>query len=586
MVNLSAYEITSILEGLIESPYMFYVIVDRDGYITAMNQTYLDILEMKKADVVGQHIMDITPDSGLPDVLRTGRIEKADIWSVKGRDTIVSRFPIIKNGEIIGAIANSLFLDMSGAKILMKKLQETEKEFSAMLEGLVESPYMAYVIVDKEGFITVMNQTFLDILEMKKEEVIGKYVLEILPHSELPEVLRTGRIDKADIWPIRGRDTIVTRMPILKNGEIIGAIGQSLFLDMSAAKILTQKIQDMEKELHLYKNEVSQIYSAKWKFENLIGTSREFLTAKSIARQLSQSLSTILITGESGTGKELFAQAIHNESARRSNPFVRINCAALPENLLESELFGYEEGAFTGAKKGGKPGKFELAKGGTIFLDEIGDMPLTMQTKLLVVLQEKIIERVGGTNPIPIDVRVIAATNRDLEQMVSKQEFREDLYYRLNVVRLNIPPLRNRLEDLPWLVGDLIARISNCLKTPTRQLVPETLKILSEYSWPGNVRELENLLERAINLANMSDANYITAEHFPSLLGPTGERKYSKIEILDNGQTTLPDLIEKIEKQMIIQVLQETGGNRAQTAKTLGIHSSALYRKLSKYGLG
>ncbi|MEN6326207.1 MAG: sigma 54-interacting transcriptional regulator [Syntrophomonas sp.] len=584
MADLSAYEITSILEGLIESPYMFYVIVDRDGYITAMNQTYLDILEMKKADVVGQHITDITPDSGLPEVLRTGRIEKADIWSVKGRDTIVSRFPIIKNGEIIGAIANSLFLDMSGAKVLMKKLQETEKEFSAMLEGLVESPYMAYVIVDKEGFITVMNQTFLDILEMKNEEVIGKYVLEILPHSELPEVLRTGRIDKADIWPIRGRDTIVTRMPILKNGEIIGAIGQSLFLDMSAAKILTQKIQDIEKELHLYKNEVSQIYSAKWKFENLIGTSREFLTAKSIARQLSQSLSTILITGESGTGKELFAQAIHNESARRSSPFVRINCAALPESLLESELFGYEEGAFTGAKKGGKPGKFELAKGGTIFLDEIGDMPLPMQTKLLVVLQEKIIERVGGTNPIPIDVRVIAATNRDLEQMVSKQEFREDLYYRLNVVRLNIPPLRNRLKDLPWLIEDLIARISNCLNTSPRQVAPEALKILSEYSWPGNVRELENLLERAINLANMSDANCITEEHFPSLLAPTGERKYSKIEILDNGQITLPDLIEKIEKQMIIQVLQETGGNRAQTAKTLGIHSSALYRKLSKYG--
>lgn len=585
MADLSAYEITSILEGLIESPYMFYVIVDRDGYITAMNQTYLDILEMKKADVVGQHIMDITPDSGLPEVLRTGRIDKADIWSVKGRDTIVSRFPIIKNGEIIGAIANSLFLDMSGAKVLMKKLQETEKEFSAILEGLIESPYMAYVIVDKEGFITVMNQTFLDILEMKMDEVIGRYVLEVLPHSELPEVLKTGRIDKADIWPIRGRDTIVTRMPIFKNGEIMGAIGQSLFLDMSAAKILTKKIQDMEKELHLYKNEVSQIYSAKWKFENLIGTSREFLTAKSIARQLSQSVSTILITGESGTGKELFAQAIHNESARRSSPFVRINCAALPENLLESELFGYEEGAFTGAKKGGKPGKFELAKGGTIFLDEIGDMPLTMQTKLLVVLQEKIIERVGGTNPIPIDVRVIAATNRDLEQMVSKQEFREDLYYRLNVVRLNIPPLRNRLEDLPWLVEDLITRISNCLNTPPRQMAPEALKILREYTWPGNVRELENLLERAINLANMSDASCITAEHFPSLLAPTGERKYSKIEILDNGQTTLPGLIEKIEKHMIMQVLQETGGNRAQTAKTLGIHSSALYRKISKYGL-
>ncbi len=583
--DLTVNEITSILEGLIENPYMFYVIVDSEGIISSINQTYLDILEMRKEDVVGRHILDITPNSGLPEVLRTGRMDKADIWTVKGRDTIVTRVPIIKNGKIIGAIASSLFLDMSGAKILMKKLQETEKEFTAILEGLIESPHMAYVIVDKEGYITVMNQTFLDILEMKKEEVIGKYVLEILPHSKMIEILKTGRVDKADIWPIRGQDTIVTRTPIIKHGKIIGAIGHSLFLDMSGAKILAKKLQETEKELSLYRDEVSQIYSARWTFDDLVGCSQEFLAVKSMARQLSYSISTILITGESGTGKELFAQAIHNGSERKNWPFVRINCAALPENLLESELFGYEEGAFTGARKGGKPGKFELAKGGTIFLDEIGDMPLTMQTKLLTVLQEKVVERVGGTTPIAINVRVIAATNRDLEKMVENQEFREDLYYRLNVVGLNIPPLRRRMDDVPLLVNDLIHRINQCLKTDISGIEPEAIDLLQEYSWPGNVRELENLLERAINLALMYGEQLIRIEHFPSLNQKNKDKKFAKIEILDDGQSSLPQLIEKIEKQMIIQYLQESGGNKQQTAKMLGIHSSALYRKLSKYGL-
>ena len=260
---------------------------------------------------------------------------------------------------------------------------------------------------------------------------------------------------------------------------------------------------------------------------------------------------------------------------------MRINCAALPDNLLESELFGYEEGAFTGARKGGKPGKFDLAKGGTIFLDEIGDMPLTMQTKLLTVLQERVVERIGGTNPIPIDVRVIAATNRDLEKMVAEQTFREDLYYRLNVVRLTIPPLRERVGDISLLVDDLIKRLNAHLRTNIQGINPPALDLLQSYRWPGNVRELENLLERAMNLCHMNQQSLLKVEHFPSL----GNSKFSKIEILDNGQTALPDLLDGIEEQLLRKALHEADGNKAKTAKILGIHSSALYRKLKKYGL-
>ena len=574
-------DFATILEGLIESPYMVYVIVDKDGYITTMNQTYLDELGLKKEDVIGKYILDITPTSQLPEVLKTGRIDKADIFIINGQETIVTRLPIIKDGEIVGAIGKSLFLDMSGAKILMKKMQETEKEFASILEGLIESPYMVFVIVDKDGYITAMNQTYLDELGMKKEDVIGRYILDITPTSELPEVLKTGRIDKADIFMINGKETIVTRLPIIKDGKIVGAIGKSLFLDMSGAKILVKKLQDTEKELNVYRDEVRKFYSAKWQFSDLIGKSSEFIAVKLMAKHVSHTTSTLLITGESGTGKELFAQAIHNDSDRKSGPFIRINCAALPDNLLESELFGYEDGAFTGAKRGGKQGKFELARGGTIFLDEIGDMPLSMQTKMLTVLQERTVERIGGNIPIPVNVRVIAATNRNLEEMVNKQEFRQDLYYRLNVVRLSIPPLRKRQTDVLLIAEDLIKRINIKLKTTISGISKQAREILQDYTWPGNVRELENLLERAVNLADMNHEDCLTVKHFPSLI----EEDYSAICLPQEENISLPEAMENLEKQFIIQALARTAGNRVQTAKILGIHCSALYRKISKYGL-
>jgi transcriptional regulator with PAS, ATPase and Fis domain len=574
-------EFTALFEALVESPYMLYVAIDKDGYITAMNQTYLDILDVKKEDVTGKYILDITPNSKLMEILATGRIDDADIWSIKGHDMIVTRLPIIKNDQIVGAVAKSLFMDMSVAKVLMRKLQETEKEFASILEGLIESPYMVYVIVDKEGYITTMNQTFLDILGMKREDVIGQYILDITPTSELPEILKTGRIDKADIYPIMDRDTIVTRLPIIKNGEIIGAIGKSLFLDMSGARILVNKLHDTEKELNVYKDEVRKLYSAKWEFSHLIGQSPAFLSVKSMAEHVSQTSSTLLITGESGTGKELYAQAIHNASLRKSGPFIRINCAALPDNLLESELFGYEDGAFTGSRRGGKQGKFELARNGTIFLDEIGDMPMAMQTKILTVLQERTVERIGGNIPIPVNVRVIAATNRNLEEMISKQAFRQDLYYRLNVVRLNIPPLRKRKRDIPLLTTNLLTRINQDLNTNITGISDQAQALLEDYSWPGNVRELENLLERAVNMANMNHEDFLTIKHFPSLTEDTSiNHEKSEKESLN-----LPETMENLEKQIIMKALYKTGHNKVQTAKILGIHSSALYRKLSKYGL-
>jgi len=567
--------------GMEENPHLAYIIINKEGYIRAINHSYLDIMGIEIHDALGRPILDVVPNSELLEILETGRTDQAEFWTINGQDTIVNRVPIIKDGEITGAIGYSLFLDMSAARIFINKMQEREKEFNSFLEGLLENPYLAYVIVDQEGNITAINHACLELLEIDKKDALGRYVAEILTNTELPQILKTGRIDRAEFFLVNGHETVVNRMPITQEEEIIGAIGYSLFLDMSGAKLLSRKLQEMEKQLKHYKEEIREIYQAKWTIDDLIGSSPSFSWVRRVVERMSFTTSTVLITGESGTGKELVAQAIHNSSHRKYGPFIRINCVALPENLLESELFGYEEGSFTGAKKGGKPGKFELASGGTIFLDEIGDMPLPMQIKLLSVLQEKVIERVGGTKPIPVDVRVIAATNRALEKMVDENQFRGDLYYRLNVVRLDIPSLCDRMEDLPLLVENLINRINQKLGTNVSRLSPQAFELLQNYSWPGNVRELENLLERAINLAFMNQENCLGMPHFPSLMKSSLVERL-QMEFRQEGMTTT---LQNLEKEMIIQALSKTGGNKNRSAKSLGIHISALYRKLDKYGL-
>jgi len=283
----------------------------------------------------------------------------------------------------------------------------------------------------------------------------------------------------------------------------------------------------------------------------------------------------VLIRGESGTGKELLAHAIHNLSPRRSCPFVKVNCAAVPENLLESELFGYEEGAFTGAKKGGKPGKFEQAHGGTIFLDEIGDMPLKMQVKILRVLQEKEVERLGSTKTINVDVRVIAATNRNLERLINERKFREDLFYRLNVVNLEIPPLRERKEDIPLLADFLVKKLCKSLGIGEKNISQSTYNVLLRYKWPGNVRELENALERALNVI---DSDIIQPEHLPYYIRQSGNS-------LKDGVFNLKSIVEETEKETIKRALNADGGSSLEAAKLLGISKSTFYDKLAKYGI-
>ncbi|MCL6635411.1 MAG: sigma 54-interacting transcriptional regulator, partial [Peptococcaceae bacterium] len=306
------------------------------------------------------------------------------------------------------------------------------------------------------------------------------------------------------------------------------------------------------------------------------GRSPRIEMLKAVAVKVARSASTVLLLGESGTGKELFAHAIHNASPRCLGPFVRVNCAALPENLLESELFGYQEGAFTGAKKGGKTGKFELADGGTIFLDEIGDMPLNMQAKILRVLQEREIERVGGSRPVKVDVRVIAATNRNLEEMVRKKQFREDLFYRLNVVTMEIPPLRERVEDIPLLVDFFLKKLARRLGCGRKKMSGDALAVLLHHRWPGNIRELENVLERALNIM---EGDTVTPACLPyylvknDLAGAAGQIG------------PLKEALEAYEKAILERALALAGGNKLTAARMLSLSKSTFYEKIQRYNL-
>jgi len=465
---------------------------------------------------------------------------------------------------------------------MQELLDDDYRYLQDRFEYVIEDPYMGVIYIDNECRVIFINKTLANILGINKYESIGKHISSIMPRSRLPETIKSGESNLCEICSIKGQKMVAMRAPVYDDGHIVGAMSKSLFLDMSVAKNMAAYFNSSEFADQVNKNESSG-YKTRYTLDNIVGTSENIALPKAISRQVANNISNVLIIGESGTGKELFAQAIHNAGFRAHAPFVRINCSCIPENLLESELFGYEEGAFTGARKGGKKGKLELASHGTIFLDEIGEMPLLMQSKLLTFLQEREFERVGGNHPIKADVRVIAATNINLEEAVLQGKFREDLYYRLNVVTLMLPPLRDRSEDIPLLINHFLDKLSKKLDTPRLEVDEEALYLLQVYHWPGNIRELENLLERAINLAGLDNQTTIYKEHFPTLLNLVRE---DEMELDPHFNLPLGKAVENLEHQMIIRTLKSCNDNKALAAKILDIHPSVLYRKLKKYNLG
>ncbi len=464
-----------------------------------------------------------------------------------------------------------------------------QKEIQSTLEAIIRSTDDAISVVDEKGLHTIINPAYTRLTGLIEEDVLGKPpTIDIADGGESMhlKVLRT----KKPVHGVRMRvgpnrkEVIVNVAPVIVDGVLKGTV--AVIHDVSEIEYLTE-------ELNRVKQRVRHLES-KYTFEDIVGRSRGMIIAKEQARKAAETPATVLLQGESGTGKELFAHAIHHVSKRKNRQFIRVNCSALVDTLLESELFGYEGGAFTGAKRTGKRGLFEEANKGTIFLDEIGVMSLNLQAKLLRVLQEKEIVKVGGSSPINVDVRIISATNIDLKNAVKEGRFREDLYYRLYVIPIFIPPLRERKEDMPLLVNTLIRKYNQDFGRNIRGILPEALNLLLDYHWPGNVRELENVIERAVINMKLSE-ELISPKHIPPL---TELNKAESIEgkpIIssesDNfadsklDKTDLKKIKDSTERIAIINVLKASDGDSLKAAKKLGISLRSFYYKIKKYDI-
>ena len=456
----------------------------------------------------------------------------------------------------------------------------TDDLFIKRLHQIFDPISVPIIMVNKDTEVVMINESFADYLGYPRNEIIGKKVAVLDPNTRFPYVIKNKQPEFNHKHKFtNGHTALVHRIPVLDDdGEVVFGFGMVIFDDLKKLQEVLEKNKLLEGKLLIYQEELKSMRGAKYSWGSIIGNSIIMQDVKGIAAKAAKTDSNVLIIGESGTGKELFAHAIHNDSKRFDGPFIKINCAAIPKDLLESELFGYEEGAFTGAKKQGKLGKFELANGGTIFLDEIGDMPLDMQVKILRVLQEKEVERIGGNKTIPIDCRIIAATNRDLVERIRENEFREDLYYRLNVVNIEVPPLRQRKEDIEILTLKLMEKLSHSLGKFVSNITVDALDCLKTYNWPGNIRELENVVERAIN---MTEGETIEIQHLPSFIIAHNPNESKETTTL----TSLRHAVEEVEKATILKSLKAVNYNKLKAAKILGISRTSLYEKIEKFKL-
>lgn len=576
--------LTKQLSNLMNNLQSIIISVDLEFDITTLNNAAISFIEHiglnpseKKVNHLFPEIMESIVDSIQTDTL----IDYKNI-TINNQEYISSFIPIRAWDKLTGIMI--VLENVSKYEKIAKELEVT-KRIEQMLDSALEAAYDGVVITDPNGTITKVNQGFLDLTGIESgNKIVGSQIKQVLPEIPIEKSIQHKKTIEAEYIQINGQKTVVTQNPIYRNNKNIGIIIKILFRQLELWKDLFGHMDRLETEISYYRNRFLKVSEQEKYFKHIISASPVIDHLKHNAHVAASSLSNILITGESGTGKELFASGIHQASKRTGN-FVKVNCAAIPEDLLESELFGYEEGAFTGAKKGGKIGKFELANGGTFFLDEIGELSSTLQVKLLRVLQDKSFERVGGTNTLHTDTRIITATNRDLLQMISNGEFRADLYYRINVIQLHIPPLQERQEDIPYLCNHFIDKFNKKMNKKILSISAEALTKLKNYTWPGNIRELENILERAFHFAEGSqiDANNIvldTTYDWPTL----EENRTNDLKLNMRGDlTNTKNIIKDTEKQLIIQALTTTNGNRSQAAKLLNISRSTLYYKLNKY---
>jgi PAS domain S-box-containing protein len=569
------------LELIFDATHDGIIAVDDRARVTLVNRAAEKIIRCTSDSALGRPVEEVVPSSRLPIVLETGKPELNWKHSLEHTSIITTRIPIIDpQGATVGAFA--VFRDVTNVVELAEEVTNL-REMRIMWEAIFNSTQDAISVVDARGIQVSVNPAYTRVTGYPEEGVIGQPCTVDIAEGESIHlrVLSTKKPVTGvhlKVGP-HGKDVIVDAAPIIVKGELRGSV--------AVIKDLTE-IMQLNSELRKAQQIIRKL-EATYSFDDLVGKAPVFLHAVEKARVAATVPATVLLRGESGTGKELFAHAIHNASDRREERFVKVNCASLSEGVLESELFGYEEGAFTGARKGGKTGLFEEADGGTIFLDEIGLMALPTQAKLLRVIQEHEVRRVGGTRTKRINARVVTASNTDLLHAVGEGRFREDLYYRLNVIPVEIPALREHPEDVPLLVNHFIRRINQEYGRAVSGVAPRVMERLYRHPWPGNVRELENVLRRAI--INMGVYEAIVGEtHLPEFMDDCPEPvTHHAVGCQDpfGAEEIVP--LKKVvfmqEAHHIARVLKHCSDNRTRAASLLGVSVRTLQYKIKKFGL-
>lgn len=558
-------------------------------WLTIVDKNLYPIGILRSVDL----LIDALDDSNKPirdlDLEKQFNIIKADstIFDIDIKSTPY-HIVIDENNQFSGVLNYDRLID--GIQKQIERLSQAEYT-AEILKIILESAYEGVAVVNEEGIILEFNEAYSRFTGIKKKDAVGRHVTEVIDNTNLHNTVKTGLPERGVIQYIQGQAMIVHRIPIWKEDRVIGAIGMLIFEGVTEVYRIYERLQksfiEVNKNISVEKSidyrHIPKRIKQTVTLDKIIGASKSTAKSKHLAREVAKTKVPVLITGETGTGKELYAQSIHNLSSYSDGHFVSVNCAAIPQELFESEIFGYEEGAFTGARKGGKPGKLELAQNGTLFLDEIAEMPYEMQSKLLRVLQEKRYERVGGTKEKYMNCRIIAATNRNIPEMITEGKFRSDLYYRLNVIEITIDPLRKRIEDIPQLLSHHLYETCQEYDYPLKQITPKAMSYLMHYRWPGNVRELINTVKRLVILVK---DNYIDVEHLKAYTNILNQKNNSfsknESELLFEHEGNLNALREK---ELIKYTLERTKGNKSKAARLLGIHRTTLYKKIKKYNI-
>jgi len=566
------------LQTVLDAVYNGIVACDTEGSIILINKSAARVAGRQKDELIGERIERVFPDTGLPEVIRTGQSALHRKLNFRERVLLTNRSPIFNHeGLLVGAIG--VFQDISELEKVAQALKE-EKILAQELQDIIESSYDGIWITDGEGFTLHVNSAYERISGLKKEELLGRHMQELVDKGYFSDSVTLHVLKNKEratiIHEIRktGKRALITGNPIFNEaGKIVRVVTN--VRDITELIQLKQALEDKEKLAARYQNELVQLRSQRVQEEYVV-ESQQMRHIYDLATWVSQVDSTVLILGESGVGKEVVAQLIVRSSDRRDEPYIKVNCGAIPDNLLESELFGYEKGSFTGADKKGKPGMFELAHKGTILLDEVSEIPLNLQVKLLRVIQEQEVMRVGSTKPMKLDVRIIAATNRDLEERVRLGEFREDLFYRLNVIPIIVPPLRERKEDIPPLIEHFLRKF-NAKYRLNKEIPHAVIDRLVTYHWPGNVRELQNIVERVVVLSREDE---VGLEALPLQLNAACE-EVRQLHADVSEEMPLKEALFELEKKLVLRALQKYGTTR-KAADALGVDQSTVVRKVQR----